>query len=146
MKPSIQIVCALSFLVGCVDEADETTSGTETSEAEQALLPVDDLNIPDELRLAPRAELKTGSLPNAADLPAGQLEAQRYCVDQSYASADYVSCDYFFQCSNTNWDTQLSRNHPVHIYGCGSSTYVLVHSLWNAGRCYLLRRDALSPC
>ena len=94
----------------------------------------EELAIPDELQLDLGEE--------GVD---GRPYSQSYCVDQSYASANRVTCDYFPSCgSQPNYDTALSRDHRVRMqYDCG--TYVHVYSLWNQA-CYHMRRDALRPC
>jgi hypothetical protein len=70
--------------------------------------------------------------------------AGHYCVDQSSAAADRISCEVF-ACFAPVWDTRLSRNHPVSYHSCVGSTYVNVYSLWT-GSCYKMRRDALRRC
>ena len=73
----------------------------------------------------------------------------RYCVDQSYASIQYVnlgSCgNYPCQCpgSLTPHNT-FSRNHPVNVhYECGA--YYFVKDLWSSNYGWM-RKDALRGC
>jgi hypothetical protein len=76
----------------------------------------------------------------------GRPYNQSYCVDQSYASANRVTCEWFPSiCSQPNYDTALSRDHRVRMQWGTCGTYVHVYSLWN-GACYHMRRDALRPC
>ena len=74
----------------------------------------------------------------------------RYCVDQSYASIQYVNIDSCggFPCvcpPSLNPDAQFSRGHPVnvHLYGCGA--YYFVKDLWSSNYGWM-RQDALTPC
>lgn len=112
------------------------------TEEPTAETPEDTLEAPAEIgELAPALELDEGA-------PTGKPRAQSYCVDQSYASADNVSCDWIPSCGVQNWTSRLSRDHRVRfqwLTGCNSSTYVHVYSLWNQ-QCYIMRRDALRPC
>jgi hypothetical protein len=95
----------------------------------------DQLAIPDELQLDLGEE--------GVD---GRPYSQSYCVDQSYASANRVTCEWFpSMCSQPNYDTALSRDHRVRMQWGTCGAYVHVYSLWN-GACYHMRRDALRPC
>jgi hypothetical protein len=79
----------------------------------------------------------------------GRPYAQSYCVDQSYASANNVNCEFLPVCTGQpNYDTHLSRGHRVRMHNLSycPGTYVHVVSLWNVGSCYHMRRDALRPC
>ena len=125
----------------CMDEPDESAT-------DQAL-EVDDVDVPEDLALDTSAELTGSHRPDLSTSEVvGVIEASgRYCVNQSSAAADSVSCEgQFMACKNTNWDTRLSRNHALSVSECGSGTYVIGHSYWNQGRCYLIRRDALRKC
>jgi hypothetical protein len=129
--------------VGCAAMGEEEWDATDATEAEPGEAKAYDME--------PAAEAETVALVDGDGDESEQLDesqpaaaAQRYCVDQSYASAQSVHCDLFWICGHPNWDSQLSRGHPVHIRNdCG--TYVRVVSLWT-GTCYNLRRDALRPC
>ncbi len=91
--------------------------------------------VPDDVALGELAELGVHTM-NAGG---------HYCVDQSSAAAQRISCEVFACWNNPSWNTRLSRNHPVTYHSCVGSTYVNVHSLWT-GSCYTMRRDALRPC
>jgi hypothetical protein len=110
---------------------------------------VEELAVTDDIagaELAIPAELE---LAEAAGVDGTPYASQSYCVDQSYASANNVTCEVVPICnSQPNYDTQLSRNHRVRmvIPSTCTGTYVHVASLWNHGSCYHMRRDALRPC
>jgi hypothetical protein len=138
-------LCALAFgsltWAGCaLDEGigDETAelqaaeelvvdeSGAEGVRAEE--LEVSDLGAPDEVQTS---------------------IAGRYCVDQSYASIQYVdlaSCGTLpcFCPNELTPHNQFSRNHPVNAhYECGP--YFFVKDLWSENYGWM-RRDGLRPC
>lgn len=46
----------------------------------------------------------------------GRPYSQSYCVDQSYASANNVNCEFLPVCTGQpNYDTHLSRGHRVRV-------------------------------
>jgi hypothetical protein len=121
--------------VGC---AIEDATGEEVAELESA----DEQLAPDEssAEQASAAEAEEGA----------SLNPGRYCVDQSYASIQYVNIDSCgglpCQCpSQLTPHAQFSRNHPVnvHLYGCGP--YYFVKDLWSSHYGWM-RQDALRPC
>src|SRR5688572_1190249 len=100
---------SFAFAACAVEEPNvETPDETEGGE----------LAIPDELQLDIGEE--------GVD---GRPYSQSYCVDQSYASANRVTCEYIPSCnSQPNYDTHLSRDHRVRMqfpHGC-TGTYVHV--------------------
>jgi len=139
--------------VGCAIEDDtgavEDDAVEELAELEES---VDDQLAPDEsvAEQASAAGAEEVSDEGTADATGASLQPGRYCVDQSYASIQYVNIDSCgglpCQCpSELSPDAQFSRNHPVnvHLYGCGP--YYFVKDLWSEHYGWM-RQDALRPC
>lgn len=140
--------------LGCAVE-DGTEAFEEGTVEELAELgePADDQLAPDESgteETSAAAVEDEDVWTKGVDAPEGNLNPGRYCVDQSYASIQYVNIDSCgglpCQCPNQlTPHAQFSRNHPVnvHLYGCGP--YYFVKDLWSSNYGWM-RQDALRPC
>ncbi len=137
--------------VGCAVEDDtgafEDGTVEEVADTEQQ---AGDQLAPDETDAEQAGAAEAGEVWDKGAGEAPSLNPGRYCVDQSYASIQYVninSCGGLpCQCpSQLTPHAQFSRNHPVnvHLYGCGP--YYFVKDLWSDNYGWM-RQDALRPC
>lgn len=142
-KVHVMVLAALALSsltwVGCAIEEDVVDEDIAELQASEELALEESGAAAEAAELAPEAK-------------APEAEASswgRYCVDQSYASIQYVnlgSCGgYPCQCpgSLSPHDT-FGRNHPVNVhYQCGP--YYFVKDLWSSNYGWM-RIDALRGC
>jgi hypothetical protein len=145
---------ALGSLTGFGCAVEDGTGAVEDGTVEELIAleePAEDQLAPDEGGAEPTSAADTEEAwTKGVDAPEGNLNPGRYCVDQSYASIQYVNIDSCgglpCQCPNQlTPHAQFSRNHPVnvHLYGCGP--YYFVKDLWSSNYGWM-RQDALRPC